>query len=120
MSQTDEFEADWQRARPSKLPWILLAVSVLVGGFAAFILTGQKDDAEKQLRASRELADTLQKKNLDLASQKSALEKRVSDLERENKLLAERKVEPVKETKPDAKKPPAKTSTTSKTTKKKK
>jgi cell division protein FtsB len=118
VSQTDEFEADWQRARPSKLPWILLAVSVLVGGFAAFVLTGQKDDATRQLQASRELADGLQKKNLDLASQKSTLEKRVSDLERENKLLAERKAEPVKETKPDAKKPPAKT-LPKKTTKKK-
>ena len=117
MSTTAEFEAEWKRSRPSKLPWILLAVSVLVGGFAAFVLTGQKDDATRQLAASRELADGLQKKNLDLASQKSTLEKRVSDLERENKLLAERKVEPVKETKPPAK-PPAK-APAKKTTKKK-
>ncbi|HXX29779.1 MAG TPA: hypothetical protein VEJ89_03575 [Myxococcaceae bacterium] len=119
MSQTDEFEADWQRARPSKLPWILLVVSVLGGGLAAFALTGQKDDLDKQLRAARDQVDLLQKKNLEIVSQKSALEKRVSDLERENKLLAERKVEPVKEAKPDSKKPPAK-STSTKSTKKKK
>jgi septal ring factor EnvC (AmiA/AmiB activator) len=118
VSQTDEFEADWQRARPSKLPWVLLAASVLAGGFAAFALSGQKDEAEKQLRAAREQSDTFQKKNLDLATQKSALEKRVSDLERENKLLAERKVEPVKDAKTDAKKPPAKAP--AKPTKKKK
>ncbi|MGO9829590.1 MAG: hypothetical protein ACLPJH_05575 [Myxococcaceae bacterium] len=117
MAQTDEFEADWQRARPSKLPWILLAVAVLVGGFAVFTLTGQKDDAERQLRAARDQNDAMGKKNLDLLSQKTALEKRVSDLERENKLLAERKVEPVKDTKAEAKKPAAKPS---KTTKKKK
>ena len=118
MAQTDEFEADWQRAKPSKLPWILLAVSVLVGGFAAFTLTGQKDDAERQLRAARDQVDQMGKKNLELVGQKSALEKRVSDLERENKLLAERKVEPVKDTKAEAKKPPAKPAKS--TTKKKK
>ena len=117
MSETDEIEADWQRSKPSKLPWILLAAVVVVGGFAVFTLSGQKDDAEKQLRAAREQVDTLGKKNLDLVGQKSALEKRVSDLERENKLLAERKVEPVQPPKADAKKPPAKSS---KTTKKKK
>jgi hypothetical protein len=96
VAQTEEIEADWQRARPSRLPWILLAVAALLGGFLVFNLTGAKDDAEKQLRASREQADAMQKKNLELLGQKSALEKRVSDLERENKLLAERKVEPVK------------------------
>ncbi|MGO8971584.1 MAG: hypothetical protein ACLQDQ_18655 [Myxococcaceae bacterium] len=117
MAQTDEFEADWQRARPSKLPWILLAVAVLVSGFAVITLTGQKDEAEKQLHVARDQNDAMAKKNLDLLSQKTALEKRVSDLERENKLLAERKVEPVKDSKADAKKPPAKTT---KTTKKKK
>jgi hypothetical protein len=117
VAQTDEFEADWQRARPSKLPWILLAISVLGGGLGAFALSGQKDDAEKQLRASREQSDAMQKKNLEILSQKSALEKRVSDLERENKLLAERKAEPVP--KVEAKKPPAKPAPT-KTTKKKK
>jgi hypothetical protein len=118
VAQTDEFEADWQRARPSKLPWILLAISVLVGGFAAFTLSGQNADAEKQLRAAREQSDILTKKNLEIVGQKSALEKRVSDLERENKLLAERKAEPVKEVKPDPKKAPAKPP--AKSTKKKK
>jgi len=107
VAQTDEFEAEWQRARPSKLPWILLVVAVLLGGFFALTLTGAKDDAEKQLRASREQADAMQKKNLELLGQKSTLEKRVSDLERENKLLAERKVEPVKPP-VAAPKPPAK------------
>ena len=108
MAQTDEFEADWQRARPSRLPWILLVVAVLLGSFFVFTLTGAKDDAEKQLRASRDQADAMQKKNLELLGQKSALEKRVSDLERENKLLAERKVEPVKP--PTPAKPAAKSS----------
>lgn len=110
MAETDEFEADWQRARPSRLPWILLVVAVAVAIVIGLTLTGAKDDAEKQLRASREQADAMQKKNLELLGQKSALEKRVSDLERENKLLAERKVEPVKPpapAKPAAK--PAKT-----------
>ena len=69
-----------------------MALAIVIG----LTLTGAKDDAEKQLRASREQADAMQKKNLELLGQKSALEKRVSDLERENKLLAERKVEPVK------------------------
>ena len=117
MAQTDEFEADWQRAKPSKLPWILVAIVVLLGGFAVITLSGQKDDAEKQLRAARDQVDAMGKKNLELVGEKSALEKRVSDLERENKLLAERKVEPVKDTKADAKKPPAKPA---KPTKKKK
>jgi cell division protein FtsB len=107
VAQTDEFEAEWQRARPSKLPWIVLVVVVLLAGFFVLTLTGAKDDAEKQLRTSREQADAMQKKNLELIGQKSALEKRVSDLERENKLLAERKVEPVKPPAP-AQKPPAK------------
>jgi cell division protein FtsB len=115
VAQTDEFEADWQRARPSRLPWILLLVTVVAAAFVVFALTGAKDDAEKQLRTSREQSDAMQKKNLELLGQKSALEKRVSDLERENKLLAERKVEPVKP--PAPAKPPAKTT---KTTKKKK
>jgi cell division protein FtsB len=110
VAQTDEFEADWQRARPSRLPWILLVVAVLLGSFFVFTLNGAKDDAEKQLRASREQADAMQKKNLELLGQKSALEKRVSDLERENKLLAERKVEPVKPPPPPAK-PAAKAKT---------
>ena len=74
MAQTDEFEAEWQRARPSKLPWILLVVSLLVLAFTAFSLTGQKDDAEKQLRTSREQGDLMQKKNLELITQKTALE----------------------------------------------
>ena len=112
MAETDEFEADWQRARPSRLPWILLVVAVLLASFLVFTLTGAKDDAEKQLRASREQADAMQKKNLELLGQKSALEKRVSDLERENKLLAERKVEPVKP--PAPAKPPAKPAKTKK------
>jgi len=117
VAQTDEFEADWQRARPSKLPWILLVLAVLTGAFFCFMLTGQRDDAIRQLAASREHEATVEKKNKDLLDQKGALEKRVSDLERENKLLAERKVEPVKDTKAEAKKPPPKPS---KTTKKKK
>ncbi len=117
MAQTDEFEADWKQAKPSRLPWILLAASVLVGGLAVFTLSGQKDEALKQLQAARDQSDAMGKKNLDLLSQKTALEKRVSDLERENKLLAERKVEPVKDVKPAAAKPPAKPA---KTTKKKK
>jgi hypothetical protein len=113
VAQTDEFEADWQRARPSRLPWILLVVAVLAAIGIAFQLNGAKDDAEKQLRASREQADAVQKKNLELLGQKSALEKRVSDLERENKLLAERKVEPVKPAPPPAK-PAAKSTKTKK------
>ena len=108
MAETDEFEAEWKSARPSKLPWILLVVSLLVLAFTAFTLSGQKDDAEKQLRTARDQNDLLQKKNLDLLQKESTLEKRVSDLERENKLLAERKVEPVKPPAADAKKPPAK------------
>jgi cell division protein FtsB len=108
VAETDEFEAEWKSARPSKLPWILLAVSLLVLAFTAFTLSGQKDDAEKQLRTARDQNDLLQKKNLDLLQKESTLEKRVSDLERENKLLAERKVEPVKPPATDAKKPPAK------------
>lgn len=96
MAQTDEFEAEWQRARPSRLPWILLVVAVLVSAACLLYLSGVKDDAEKQLRASREQVDAMQKKNLEILGQKATLEKRVSDLERENKLLAERKVEPVK------------------------
>jgi cell division protein FtsB len=107
VAETDEFEAEWQRTKPSRLPWVLLIVSLLVLAFTAFYLTGQRDDAEKQLRASREQADAMQKKNLELLGQKSTLEKRVSDLERENKLLAERKVEPVKP-QADTKKPAAK------------
>jgi hypothetical protein len=113
VAQTDEFEADWQRARPSRLPWILLVVAVLAAIGIAFQLTGAKDEAEKQLRASREHADAMQKANLDLLGQKAALEKRVSDLERENKLLAERKVEPVKPPPPPAK-PAAKSTKTKK------
>ena len=108
MAQTDEFEADWQRARPSKLPWILFILTFLALAFTALTLTGQKDAAEQQLRTAREQNDALQKKNLEILGQKATLEKRVSDLERENKLLAERKVEPVKDPKADAKKPPAK------------
>jgi uncharacterized protein HemX len=107
VANTEEFEADWQRARPSRLPWILLVVAVVLGLFFVITLTGQKDDAEKQLRASREQGDAMQKKNLELLGQKATLEKRVSDLERENKLLAERKVEPVKPPAAPAK-PPAK------------
>jgi len=103
VADTQEIEADWQRSRPSKLPWILLVVAVLLGAVLVFQLTGARDDAEKQLRTSREQADAMQKKNLELLGQKSALEKRVSDLERENKLLAERKVEPVKPAAPPAK-----------------
>jgi cell division protein FtsB len=108
VAETDEFEAEWRSARPSKLPWILLGVSLLVLAFTAFTLSGQKDDAEKQLRAARDQGDLMQKKNLELLQQKSTLEKRVSDLERENKLLAERKVEPVKPPAVDPKKAPAK------------
>ncbi len=111
MAQTDEFEADWQRARPSRLPWILLVVAVAAAAVLGLTLTGAKDDAEKQLRVAREQGDAMQKKNLELLGQKSALEKRVSDLERENKLLAERKVEPVK---PPPPKPPAKPTKTKK------
>ena len=118
MAQTDEFETDWQRTKPSRLPWVLLAASVLVGAAAVFALSGQKDEAVKQLATAREQSDAMGKKNLDLLSQKTTLEKRVSDLERENKLLAERKVEPVKEAKPDPKKTAAKPAKS--TTKKKK
>lgn len=96
MADTQEIEAEWQRSRPSKLPWIILAVFTLLAGFFLLSLNSSKDDAERQLRTSREQADAMQKKNLELLGQTSALEKRVSDLERENKLLAERKVEPVK------------------------
>ena len=114
MAQTDEFEADWKQAKPSRLPWILLAAAVLVGAFAVFTLGAQKEDAVKQLQAARDQSDAMGKKNLDLLNQKTTLEKRVSDLERENKLLAERKVEPVKDTKPAPAKPAAKSGKSSK------
>jgi cell division protein FtsB len=125
VSTTAEFEAEWRRSRPSKLPWILLVAAVAVGTWSSCTFKGAKDDAEALLKKETERSTALETKVKELVSKQATLETRIRDLEREKALLAERKVEPVKD---DPKKkppppPPAKTTakktTTTKSTKKK-
>lgn len=121
MSTTAEFEAEWRRSRPSKLPWILLVAAVVVGGWSSCTLKGAKDEAEAALRKESERSTALENKVKDLAKAQAALELKIRDLEREKALLAERKVEPVKTEDPKAaaKKPapaPVKATTTAKKT----
>lgn len=124
MSTTAEFEAEWKRSRPSKLPWILLVAAVVVGGWSSCTLKGAKDEAEASYKKESERAAVLETKVKDLAKTQAGLENKIRDLEREKALLAERKVEPVKEEpKAAAKKPaatPAKSTTSKKSTSKKK
>ena len=121
MSTTAEFEAEWRRSRPSKLPWILLVAAVVVGGWSSCTLKGAKDEAENALRKESERSAALENKVKELAKTQATLELKIRDLEREKALLAERKVEPVKveDPKAAAKKPaptPAKATTTAKKT----
>jgi hypothetical protein len=104
VSTTAEFEAEWRRSRPSKLPWILLIASVVVGGWSACTLKSQKDEAEAALKKESDRAQNLEAKVKDLVQKQGTYETRIRELEREKALLAERKVEPVKE---DPKKKPA-------------
>lgn len=125
MSTTAEFEAEWRRSRPSKLPWILLVAAVVVGGWSSCTLKGAKDDAESALKKESERSAALETKVKDLAKTQATLEMKIRDLEREKALLAERKVEPVKaeEPKTAAKKTTttaAKSTTSKKTTTSKK
>jgi hypothetical protein len=121
VSTTAEFEAEWRRSRPSKLPWILLVAAVVVGAWSSCTLKSQKDEAEAALKKETDRSLNLEAKVKDLVQKQTTLEMRVRDLEREKALLAERKVEPVKEDpKKKAAATPAKTTTkktTSKTTK---
>ncbi|HUM09411.1 MAG TPA: hypothetical protein VLT82_00510 [Myxococcaceae bacterium] len=102
MSTTAEFEAEWRRSRPSKLPWILLVAAVVVGGWSSCTLKGAKDEAEAALKKESERSAALEGKVKDLAKTQAALEMKVRDLEREKALLAERKAEPVKVDDPKA------------------
>lgn len=128
MSSTAEFEAEWRRSRPSKLPWILLVAAIVVASWSSCTLKGAKDEAETALKKESERSAALENKVKELAKTQAGLELKIRDLEREKALLAERKVEPVKveDPKAAAKKPaatPAKSTTTAKkttTTKKKK
>jgi cell division protein FtsB len=127
VSTTAEFEAEWRRSRPSKLPWILLVAAVVVGTWSSCTLKGAKDEAEAALRKESERSAALETKVKELAKTQAGLELKIRDLEREKALLAERKAEPVKveDPKAAAKKTtttPAKSTTSSKktTTKKKK
>jgi cell division protein FtsB len=124
VSTTAEFEAEWKRSRPSKLPWILLVAAVVVGGWSSCTLKGAKDEAEAALRKESERSAALETKVKELAKTQAGLENKIRDLEREKALLAERKVEPVKEEpKAAAKKPaatPAKSTSSKKSTSKKK
>ena len=97
MSTTSEFEAEWKRSRPSKLPWILLVAAVVVGAWSSCTLKGAKDEAEAALKKESERSTALENKVKDLAKTQATLEMKIRDLEREKALLAERKVEPVKE-----------------------
>jgi cell division protein FtsB len=124
VSTTAEFEAEWKRSRPSKLPWILLVAAVAVGAWSSCALKGSKDEAEALLRKETDRSTALEAKVKELVGKQSTLETRIRDLEREKALLAERKVEPVKEDpkkKPPPPPPPKPTAkkTTSKSTKKK-
>jgi len=124
VSTTAEFEAEWKRSRPSRLPWILLVAAVVVGGWSSCTLKSAKDEAEASYKKENERANALEGKVKDLAKTQATLEMKVRDLEREKALLAERKVEPVKEEpKAAAKKPaatPAKSTSKKSTSKKKK
>ena len=102
MSTTAEFEAEWKRSRPSKLPWILLVAAVVVGGWSACTLKGAKDEAESALKKESERSAALEGKVKELAKTQAGLENKIRDLEREKALLAERKVEPVKAEDPKA------------------
>jgi len=113
VSTTAEFEAEWKRSRPSKLPWILLVAAVVVGGWSACTLKGAKDEAEAALKKESERSAALETKVKDLAKTQATLENKIRDLEREKALLAERKVEPVKEEPKTAAKKPAGTSSKS-------
>jgi len=128
VSTTAEFEAEWRRSRPSKLPWILLVAAIVVASWSSCTLKGAKDEAETALKKESERSAALESKVKELAKTQAGLEMKIRDLEREKALLAERKAEPVKveDPKAAAKKPvatPAKSTTTAKkttTTKKKK
>ena len=124
MSTTAEFEAEWRRSRPSKLPWILLVAAVVVGTWSSCTLKAAKDDAEATAKAQTDRSNMLEQKVKDQAKVQAGLESRISTLEREKALLAERKAEPVKEEpKAAAKKPaatPAKSTSKKSTSKKKK
>ena len=124
MSTTAEFEAEWKRSRPSKLPWILLVAAVAVGSWSSCVFKGAKDEAEAALKKETDRSTALEGKVKEMVAKQATLETRIRDLEREKALLAERKVEPVKQE--PAKKPPpppppktAAKKTTSKSTKKK-
>ena len=122
MSTTAEFEAEWRRSRPSKLPWILLVAAVVVGTWSSCVLKDGKDKAEEALRKESDRSSKLEEKVKEQAKTQAGLEMKVSALEREKALLQERKVEPVKVE--DPKKKPtttqAKATTSKKTTSKKK
>ena len=115
MSTTAEFEAEWKRSRPSKLPWILLIAAVAVGSWSSCTLKGQKDDAEAALKKEQDRSTALEGKVKELVAKQATLETRIRDLEREKALLAERKVEPVK-AEPAKKPPPPPAKSTSKKT----
>jgi cell division protein FtsB len=115
VSTTAEFEAEWRRSRPSKLPWILLVAAVAVGAWSSCTLKSGKDEAEAVLSKEKERSAGLEAKVKELVAKQTTLETRVRDLEREKALLAERKVEPVKED-PKKKPPPPPAKTTAKKT----
>ena len=115
MSTTAEFENEWKRSRPSKLPWILLVAAVAVGTWSSCTLKGQKDEAEAALKKETDRSTALEGKVKELVAKQATLETRIRDLEREKALLAERKVEPVKE-EPKKKPPPPPAKTASKKT----
>ena len=73
MSTTAEFEAEWKRSRPSKLPWILLVAAVVVGGWSSCTLKGAKDEAEAALRKESERSAALETKVKDLAQLEEAM-----------------------------------------------
>jgi len=116
VSTTAEFEAEWRRSRPSKLPWILLVAAVVVGAWSSCTLKSQKDEAEAALKKETDRSLNLEAKVKEMVQKQTTLEMRIRDLEREKALLAERKVEPVKE---DPKKKATATATPAKTTAKK-
>jgi len=74
VSTTAEFEAEWKRSRPSKLPWILLVAAVVVGGWSACTLKGAKDEAEAALKKESERSAALETKVKDLAKTQAGLE----------------------------------------------
>jgi hypothetical protein len=102
----------------------LLVAAVVVGGWSSCTLKGAKDEADAAYRKESERSAALETKVKELAKTQAGLEIKIRDLEREKALLAERKVEPVKEEpKTAAKKPtttPAKSTSSKKSTTKKK